>query len=132
MILTMATAASAETNGWGLGVGAFDGDFSFQARKTFVLGGDISQITAQAGLYFPGKTSFRLNGDYHFMIGSGSSRFYPLAGINFTFNSDSAKFGINGGGGVNFKLTEKMAGFFEAKYVFGDWDGWSFLGGIYF
>jgi hypothetical protein len=131
--LILATSASAETHGWGLGAGAFNGDFGVQLRKDIGLGGDISHITAQGSVFFPGKTSFRLDADYHFsfLFGKGS-RFYPLGGVDFTFNSNTAKFGVNAGGGLNFMLTKKLAAFGEGKYVFGDWDGWTFVGGIYF
>ena len=55
-----------------------------------------------------------------------------LAGVQFAFNSDDAKFGLNGGGGVNFRLTQTTAAFAEVKYVFGDWDGFTVTLGIYF
>ena len=133
IMLVFTGSASAEIKGWGLGAGVFDGDFSVQARKDFWLGGDISQITGQAGLFFPGKTSFRLDVDYHFVINPGNpSRFYPLAGLDFAFNSDVAEFGLNLGGGVNFMLTEKTAAFAELKFVLSDWDGVGLIGGIYF
>ena len=132
VLLALATTASAEAGRWGLGVGALDGDFNAQLRKDFWLGGDVSQITGQVGMTFRSKATFRADADYHFIIKEGKSRFYPLAGIDFAFNSDSAKFGINGGGGLKFRLTEKLNGFGEAKYVFGSWDGWSFVGGVYF
>ena len=61
-----------------------------------------------------------------------STRFYPLAGIGFGFTSDHAKFGVNGGGGLNFMLTSTVAGFAELKYIFGSWDGWAITGGAYF
>lgn len=132
IVLSAAVPASAEIKGWGLGVGVMDGDFGVQARKNFRLGGDISQITGQASVYFQNKTTFRLDADYHFMLKSGKGRFYPLAGLQFAFTSDHAKFGINAGGGLNFMLTDKLAAFAEGKYVFGDWDGWAITGGIYF
>jgi hypothetical protein len=130
--LMVASTASAEIRGWGLGAGAFDGDFGVQARKNFWLGGDISQITGQGSVYFHNKTTFRVDVDYHFVIESGNGRFYPLAGLDLAFNSDHVKLGVNGGGGFNFMLTEKLAAFAEVKYVFGDWDGWALTGGVYF
>jgi hypothetical protein len=128
----LAAAAPAPAAGLGLGAGAFDGDFGVHLRKDFALGGDISAITGQAGVYFPSKTTFRLDADYHFLLKQGASRFYPLVGVDFAFNSDHARFGLNAGGGVNFKFTEKTAGFAEAKFVLGDWDGFAFAVGIYF
>lgn len=135
VVLAMAASASAEVKGWGLGAGVIDGDFSAQVRRDFWLGGDISQITGQAGIWFPYKTSFRIDTDYHFMVrtSTGStSRWYPLAGVNFAFNSDHARFGLNAGGGVNFMFTESTAGFAEAKFIISDWDGFAFHVGIYF
>jgi opacity protein-like surface antigen len=129
-----AVPASAETNGWGANLALFDGEFGLQARKDFWLGGDISQITGQAGVYFANRTIWALDVDYHFVIqsASGTSRFYPLVGIDFKFNSDDSEFGINAGGGVNFMLTETLAAFAELKYVISDYDGFGVAAGIYF
>jgi len=133
MLVTLATPASAETKGWGLGAGAHDGDFGVQVRKDFWLGGDLSQITGQASVYFPKKTTFKVDADYHFIINPESpSRFYPLVGLQFGFNSDHAEFGLNLGGGVNFMMTDTMAAFGEVKYVISDWDGVTFAAGVYF
>ncbi len=133
LLLVMAAGASAEVQGWGLGAGLVDGDFGVQARKDIWLGGDISQFTAQGGVFFASTTIFRLDADYHFIINSKQpSRFYPLGGLNFSFTSDHAKFGLNLGGGVNFRLTEKTQAFAELKYIISDWDGFGVVVGIYF
>jgi len=133
MVLVVAMVGSAEAKDWGLGAGAMDGDFGVQVRKDFWLGGDVSQITGQGSVFFQNKTTFRVDADYHFIVNPESnSRFYPLAGIQLAFNSDSVKFGINAGGGFNFMLTESKAAFVEAKFVFGKWDGFAIMGGIYF
>ena len=134
LLVGVATTASAETKGGGFGVGAFDGDFGVQIRKDFWLGGEVSQITGQGSVYFAGKTTFRLDTDYHWVIQSdgGRSRFYPLAGVQLAFNSDAVKFGVNGGGGMNFMLTDSMAAFAEAKFTFFGWDGFAITGGFYF
>jgi hypothetical protein len=132
IVLAAATTSTAEVGRWGLGVGAKSGDIGFQLRKNFWLGGDVSQITGQGSVFLHNKTTFRVDADYHFVITEGKGRFYPLVGLDFAFTSDDAKFGVNGGGGVNFKLTEKNAAFGEVKYVFGGWDGWAFMGGIFF
>jgi hypothetical protein len=132
-VLALTASASAETRGWGVGVGVHDSDFGFQLRKDFWLGGDVSQITGQASVFLHGKTTFKLDTDYHFIINPGNpSRFYPLAGLQLAFNSDKVKLGINLGGGLSFRLTPKTAAFAEAKFVFGDWDGFGLMGGIYF
>jgi len=131
-VLALAATASADIKGWGFGAGSFDGEFGIQARKDIRLGGDISRITAQGSVIFANRTTFALDADYHFVIKSGNGRFYPLAGVNFAFNSDDTDFGVNGGGGVNFMFTENLAGFGEVKYVFFGWEGWFITGGIYF
>jgi hypothetical protein len=128
-----ATTASAEVKGIGLAASAFDGDFGVQVRKDFWLGGDISQITGQGAIYFENKTTFRFDADYHFMLNpDGAGRFYPLAGLDVAFNSSSVKLGANAGGGLNFKLTESLQAFAEAKFIFSGWDGLAITGGIYF
>lgn len=132
VIVAMAASASAEVKGWGLGVGSFDGDFGVQGRWDIRLGGDISHVTLQGSVAFNNRTTFAIDGDYHFQIKAGKGRFYPLAGLQFAFNSDDAEFGVNGGGGVNFMLTDKLAAFGEVKYNFFGWEGWFITGGIYF
>ncbi len=132
IVLSVAGTASAETKGWGLGIGSFDGDFGILGRKDMQLGGDISHITAQASVIFANKTTFALDADYHFVIKSDVGRFYPLVGLQFAFTSDDTEFGVNGGGGLNFMLTDKLAAFGEVKYVFFGWEGWFITGGIYF
>jgi len=133
LMLVLATTASAQTRGWGVGAGALDGDFGFQLRKDFWLGGEISQITGQASVYFQHRTTYRLDADYHFILNPGApGRFYPLAGLDLAFNSDAVKVGINAGGGVNFMLTERTAAFAEAKFVIAGFDGFAIYGGIYF
>ena len=59
ILLVLATPVSAQTRGWGAGAGVLDGDLGFQLRKDFWLGGDISQITGQASVYFHHRTTFR-------------------------------------------------------------------------
>ena len=127
--------AQAQTKGRGIGVQVHDGKWGFELRKDFALGGDISEITGQLGMVFPkSKAWVTFDLDYHWVItsDSGTSRFYPLAGIGFKTEFDNFKFGINGGGGFNFMLTEKSAAFVEAKYVFTGWDGFGVAAGIYF
>lgn len=129
---SLVATAAAEPKGWGLGAGAHDGDFGLQLRKDFWLGGDVSQITGQGSVYWHHRTTFKIDADYHFILNPESpSRFYPLAGLQFAFNSDSAKLGANLGGGAKFKLTEKTAAFAEIKWVLGDWDGFGFVVGFY-
>jgi len=132
-VLASANSAFAQPRTMGLGAGVIDGEFAAQLRKDFWLGGDVSQITGQAGVSFHSKAIFRIDADYHFVLNAGKpGRFYPLAGLEFAFNSDAVNFGINIGGGLKFKFTEKSAGFAEVKYIIGDWDGWFIMGGIYF
>lgn len=133
IMLAMVTSASADIKGWGIGAGVHDGDFGFQFRKDFWLGGDVSQISGQGSVFFHGKTTFKIDADYHFILNpENPGRFYPLAGLQLAFNSNDIKLGINLGGGFNFKLTENNAAFAELKFVIGDWDGLTAIGGFYF
>jgi len=137
--LASASPGFAETKGWGAGLNIYDGEFGIQGRKDFWLGGDISQITGQGSVIFAGKTVFALDLDYHFIIKStgadgtaGTSRFYPLVGIDFMFNGDGSEFGVNLGGGANFMMTDNMAAFAELKYVISEWDAFGIGVGVYF
>ena len=138
-LVSLASPTFAETRGWGAGINILDGDFGLQARKDFWLGGDISQITGQASIIFANKTRFALDLDYHFVIRSsnsdgtaGTSRFYPLVGLDFQFHGDGSNFGLNLGGGANFMMTDTMAAFAELKYVISDWSGFGIGLGVYF
>ena len=138
-LIASASPAFAETKGWGAGLNILDGEFGIQARKDFWLGGDLSQITGQASVIFDNKTVFALDVDYHFIIKSsnsdgtaGTSRFYPLVGVDFLFNSDDSEFGVNAGGGANFMLTDTMAAFVELKYILFGAEVWGIAAGIYF
>jgi hypothetical protein len=133
LLIGFASGASADVRGIGISASFFDGDFGAQLRKDFWLGGDISQITAQGAVYFQNKTTFRFDADYHFIVNPDNpGRFYPLVGLDLAFTSDNIKLGANAGGGVNFKLTESLQAFAEAKYIFSSWDGLAITGGIYF
>ena len=138
-LITLASPGFAETKGWGVGLNIFDGEFGIQGRKDFWLGGDISQITGQASVIFANRTVFALDVDYHFIIKSsnsdgtsGTSRFYPLVGLDFMFHGDGSEFGLNLGGGANFMMTDTMAAFAELKYVISDWNGFGIGVGVYF
>lgn len=123
-LLVLGIAAPAVAGGWGAGASLFDGDaFGVQGRKTFVLGGDISQVTTGATLYFD-NTWFAFDVDYHFIINPANpSRFYPLVGLELATDFDWAELGVNAGGGVDFMLTKTLGAFFELKYVISDADG---------
>jgi hypothetical protein len=133
IVLSLAGSATIAVGDWGIGAGAQDGDVGFQVREDFWLGGDISRLTCQAPVYSHSKTTFAIDADDHFIINPDKpSRFYPLVGFEFAFNSDHSEVGINGGGGMNSMLTRKTAAFVEAKYVFGEWDGWAVTVGFSF
>lgn len=130
---TSAMSAEAQRPGWGAGFRGHDGDLGFELRRDVYLGGEVSQITGQVGMVFPkGTAAVTADADYHFTISSGSGRFYPLAGVGLKTDFDFFKVGVNGGGGINFMLTESMAAYGELKYVFFGWDGFGFAVGVYF
>ena len=111
-------AVSAQAAGWGLGAVLNDFDhFGLQARKDFPLGGDISEITGAATIFFD-NTWFAFDADYHFIINpENPSRFYPLAGIELATDFEWTEFGVNLGGGMDFMMSDTMAAFLEAKWV---------------
>jgi hypothetical protein len=128
-----ARSAEAQRPGWGVGFRGHDGEYGFEFRKDVWLGGDVSQVTTQLGILFPrGGAWVTADADYHFVLSSGSGRFYPLVGLGIKTDFDAFKFGVNAGGGFNFMLTESLAAFAELKYVFGGWDGFGFVIGAYF
>lgn len=139
-VSTLAIPAQAQTEksnmrtSWGAGIQLFDGEFGLEARKDFWLGGDISQLTGQVGILFANDAVLTLDLDYHFSIktDSGTSRFYPLVGLDFKTDFDYSEFGLNLGGGANFMMTDKLAAFAELKYVISDWDAFGVALGVYF
>ena len=132
-LLILLTASSAFAGSWGAGVALFDGDyFGIHGRKTWELGGDISQITTGATIFFDPEF-LTLDVDYHFVINpENPSRFYPLVGLQLATDFDWTEFGVNAGGGVDFKLTQTLDAFFELKYVISDFDGFNFALGVKF
>lgn len=132
-LLIVLSACPALAGGWGAGASLFDGDyFGLQARKTFVLGGDISQITTGGTIYFK-DTWFAFDVDYHFVINAENpSRFYPLVGLELATDFDWVELGANLGGGVDFMLTDTMASYAEAKFVIGDNNGFVVTLGLKF
>jgi hypothetical protein len=128
-----ATSVEAQFPGWGTGFRGHDGEYGFEFRRDVYLGGDVSQITTQVGMLFPNSgATFTADADYHFNLASGSGRFYPLVGVGAKTDFDFFEVGVNAGGGLNFRLTENLAAYAEAKYVFFGWDGFGFAVGIYF
>lgn len=126
--------ASAKPGGWGVGMGGFDGDFGIQGRKDVSLGqSGIPEFSFQGSVILQNKTTFKFDADYHHIFNpDGPVRLYPLGGLQFAVNSNSNRFGLNLGGGLNIPFSEKVDGFLELKYTFGDWDGFSFVGGVRF
>ena len=131
---TLALNASAGIEGWGLGAGVFDGDFGIQGRKDFALGEKkVSEVSLQGSVFNHDKLTFRFDADYHHILNPDSPvRLYPLAGMEFSINKRSNRWGANLGAGMNIKLTEHNDAFLEFKYVFGDWSGFGFMAGIHF
>ena len=136
ILLIPASVSMAEQGprGWGVGLGAFDGDFGAHARKDFMLGAvDQFEIVVQGGLYNQNKWAGRFDGDFHYVFFPESAfRLYPLAGVDWAVQSKNNRAGANLGGGFTFDLNSQTRLFVEAKYVAGDWDGFAFTAGIYF
>ncbi len=116
----------------GLGATLHDGDFGVQARHTFVLGGDISEFTGGASLFFD-NTWFAFDADYHFLINpENPSRFYPLAGVDFATDFKWTEFGVNLGAGMDFMFTDTLAGYVEGKFVVWGANGFVITAGVKF
>jgi len=81
--------------------------------------------------YKSGFTGINVDGHYLVNLGSGAN-VYPLFGLNFGHSSfknkindtksGNTEIGINLGGGIEYFFSSKVAGFFELKYVLGDYD----------
>lgn len=136
LTLYLLTSANsfAEPRGWGLGLGVFDSDFGFQARKDFSFGKELQyEIVMQGGLYNQDKWTGRFDADFHYVFRTDSSfRLYPLVGFDWAIQNKHNRSGVNLGGGALFDLNSETQLFMEAKYVAGDWDGFAFTAGIYF
>lgn len=134
MTITIAVSAEPERLGFGAGLGVFDGDFGVVGRKDFVLGEQKrSEIILQGGLYNQNRWTFRFDADYHFVfLPEGPVRFYPLAGYNLALQNKNNRSGVNLGGGMAISLRKQISAFIEAKYTFGDWDGYALTAGVYF
>ena len=131
-LLLVLCSGAAHAAGWGAGVLLFDGEFGLHGRRTFHLGGDISELTTSANFIFEGSW-FTFDADYHFIINpENPSRFYPLVGLDLATDFDNAELGINAGGGVDFMLTDTLAAYAEAKFVIGDFDGFVATLGVKF
>lgn len=134
--LALQLIASAETEriGFGAGIGMFEGDWGAVGRKDFVMGApQRHEIILQGGLYNQNRWTVRLDADYHFVfLPDGLFRFYPLAGVDLAIQNKNNRTGINLGGGMTLSLREQISAFLEAKYTFGDWDGFALTAGIYF
>ncbi|MEI6892341.1 MAG: hypothetical protein V5783_09230 [Pontiella sp.] len=124
----------AEPRGWGTGIGVMDGAFGAHARKGFLLGEEQQYaIVLQGGLYNETKWTGRFDADFHYVLTPTSSfSVYPLLGIDLAIRNKNNRLGANLGGGALFDLNTETRLFFEVKYVTGDWDGFSFIAGIYF
>jgi len=134
VVCTLISVTSAKPGGWGVGMGGFNGDFGIQGRKDLSLGqSGIPELSFQSTVVLQTKTTFKFDADYHHILTpNGPVRLYPLGGLQFAVNSRSNRFGLNLGGGLNIPFSEKVDGFLELKYTFGDWDGFSFVGGVRF
>ena len=129
-----AIGTQAESRGWGMGVGTFDGDFGIHARKDFRMGAEQQfGIALQGGFYNQQKWTTRLDGDFHYVFRPESAfSFYPLIGLDLAIQSKNNRTGFNAGIGSTIQLNSQTRLFLEAKHVFGDWDGFAVTAGIYF
>ncbi|RKF03460.1 outer membrane protein with beta-barrel domain [Tenacibaculum lutimaris] len=110
------------SSGLGLGVKA-----SFDVSEKF-------KISPSVNYYFPedipgvSTTSMSFEADAHYFFElQDKFSLYPLAGLNVwytsvsssyaAFSASSTNFGLNLGGGANYKLSDKLTGFSEIKLM---------------
>ncbi|VGO17879.1 hypothetical protein PDESU_06481 [Pontiella desulfatans] len=126
------STAAAEPMDIRFGLGYFDGDPGMQIGKDFQLG-QRSEVAVLAGGYNQDRFTFRFDADYHFILTPDSPlRIYPLAGVDFAIRSKENRIGGNLGAGLSFNLAQPFSAFVEAKYVFGDWEGFGLVIGVHF
>ncbi|HOX27278.1 MAG TPA: hypothetical protein PLL30_16505 [Candidatus Krumholzibacteria bacterium] len=129
--LVLPAAATAGDFSGGVSLFDFD-DVGFQGRLTndFVLEG--SRIAAGA-TYFVDGSYLAVDGDLHFSLSHEDLKnVYPLIGLQVATDFDFTELGLNAGAGYGFGLTRPMSAFVEAKYTFGDVDGFTATFGVYF
>jgi hypothetical protein len=134
VLVNVDNSVQSEIKGWGLGIGNFEKDFGVHARKDFMFGEEQKfEAVIQAGIYNQKKWTGRFDIDFHYVFKPASSTLlYPLVGVDYAVQKRDNRFGMNLGGGCMFDLNEITRLFVEAKYVTGDWDGYSISIGIYF
>jgi hypothetical protein len=129
-----AVAAEKSPLGLGFGLGFFDGEPGMMIRTDFVLDPKgLHEIALLAGGFNEDKFTFRIDADYHLVLNPRwKVRVYPLAGAELAIRSKHNRAGYNLGGGLNFDLVEPFRPFVEAKYTFGDWEGFGLVFGVHF
>ncbi|HEX7880818.1 MAG TPA: hypothetical protein VF720_15505 [Candidatus Eisenbacteria bacterium] len=121
----------------GFGIGGMfreDADFGIQGRFKTAAGKKL-MIVPQFGYFFDDEF-FDADVDLHLDFkNSGKMNFYGLGGVDLIADSDfdNTEFGINAGAGLSTPLGDSAKSlFFEAKYVFSDFDGFGLNFGIMF
>jgi len=134
VLVNVDNSVQSEIKGWGLGVGNFDQDFGIHARKDFMFGASQKfEAVIQAGIYNQKEWTGRFDVDFHYVFKPTSSFFlYPLAGVDYAVQKRHNRVGMNLGGGCMADLNDITRLFIEAKYVTGEWDGYSISIGVYF
>lgn len=138
LIITFAQTSNAQINvGGGLSfISNGSSELGLNLKSSFGLNENM-EISPSVNYYFTdGYTLIGLNGDFHYLLGDDSFRFYPLGGINFMMASANGasnnELQFNVGGGAKYPLSDKLSIYGEGKYMIGDADGLGFSAGIMF
>ncbi len=131
LLVSLVATPAVAGSGLGLALHDFD-DFGIQARTSFGIG-KLSELTGGVDWYFDNNNWWAFDLDYHFIIKEGSSRFYPLAGLEIATSFDGwEEFGVNLGGGMDFNMSDTLAAYTEAKFVLGGRSGLHLVLGLKF
>jgi outer membrane immunogenic protein len=149
--LTFCAASYAQVRiGGFLGYGSEIEQLAIGANAEFFLNEKMA-IAPSIAFYLPQedgpvKTNlWELNGNFHYyFVSEDMISVYGLGGLNFTtvhvkfdgfgadFDDSQTEIGLNLGGGINFKVTDKIIPFGELKYAISDFDQVAIFFGVKF
>jgi outer membrane protein X len=149
--LTFCAASYAQVRiGGFLGYGSEVEQLAIGANAEFFLNEKMA-IAPSIAFYLPEESGpyklsvWELNGNFHYyFVSEDMISVYGLGGLNFTsvhlnydgpgFGGDNSEteIGLNLGGGINFKVTDKIIPFGELKYAISDFDQVAIFFGVKF
>jgi outer membrane protein X len=151
--LTFCAASYAQVRiGGFLGYGSEVEQLAIGANAEFFLNEKMA-IAPSLAFYLPEENGpyklnvWELNGNFHYyFVSEDMISVYGLGGLNFTsvhvkidgggffddVDDSETEIGLNIGGGINFKVTDKIIPFGELKYAISDFDQVAIFFGVKF